>query len=82
MDYNIYKFEDVEIGDGVYFDDIYSGKRLTQSNYDEYWEVTGKDKYSVQLYLSNFGQEHFWSVQYKQIRQVEKRTKNSDAAKD
>ena len=35
--YHRYKFDDVEIGDGVYFDDVYSGKYLTQSNFDEYW---------------------------------------------
>lgn len=74
-EYNIYKFEDVEIGDGVYFDDVHSGKYLTQSNYDEYWDVIGKDAHYVRLSLSNMGQPHFWSVQYKHIRSIERRRK-------
>ncbi len=34
MRYNKYKIEDIEIDGEVYFDDVYSGKLLTQSNYD------------------------------------------------
>ena len=41
MKYNRYKIEDINIGDEVYFDDAYSGKILTQSNFDEYWTVHG-----------------------------------------
>lgn len=76
MRYDKYKFEDIEIGDGVYFDDVYSGRYLTQSNYDEYWEVTDKDQHFVRLKLLHFGQEHYWSVEYKFIRQIEKRRKD------
>lgn len=71
--YNKYKFEDVEVGDGVYFDDVFSGRLLTQSNFDEYWEVTGKDKHNVMLMLNNSGQDYYWTVKYEEIRQIEKR---------
>jgi hypothetical protein len=70
--YNNFKFDDVEIGDGVYFDDVYSGKYLTQSNYDEYWEVTGKNEKNVMLNLKHLGQDHYWTIRYDEIRQLEK----------
>lgn len=69
MRYNKYKIEDIEIGGEVYFDDVYSGKLLTQSNYDEYWTVHGKDGNSV---LVNLRQEHWWSVDASEIRQYNK----------
>jgi hypothetical protein len=72
MKYNRYKYDDVEIGDSVYFDDVYSGKYLTQSNYDLYWEVTGKDERNVMLKLNYIGKDHYWIVKYDEIRQVEK----------
>lgn len=73
--YNKYKFDDVQIGDGVYFDDVYSGKCLTQSNYEEYWEVTGKDENNVMLKLYHINKEFYWEVKYDEIRHVEKRHK-------
>ena len=73
--YNLYKFSDINIGDGVYFDDVYSGNNLTQSNYDEYWDVTGKDAQTVTLKLNHFGQEHYWTVEYDAIRSVERRNR-------
>ena len=73
--YNKYKFDDVQIGDGVYFDNVFSGKHLTQTNYDEYWDVTGKDENNVMLKLHHIGQDHYWTVKYDEIRQVEKRNK-------
>ncbi len=75
MKYNRYKFEDIEIGDGVYFDDVYSGRHLTQSNFDEYWEVTGKDKNLVTLKLLHKATEYFWTVPFDEIRQIERRNK-------
>jgi len=71
--YNRYKFNDVQIGDGVYFDDVYSGKYLTQSNFDEYWEVTGKEKNVVFLKLRHLGQDHYWTVMFDEIKRIEKR---------
>ncbi len=73
MKYKRYKFEDIEIGDGVYFDDVYSGKLLTQSNFDEYWDVTGKDEHNVKLKLNHIGQDYYWTVGYDEIRQIERR---------
>jgi hypothetical protein len=70
-----YKFEDIEIGDGVYFNEVYHGKHLSQSNFDEYWEVTGKDEHNVMLKLHYVGQEFYWTVRYEEIRSVEKRKK-------
>ena len=75
MKYNKYKFEDIAIGDGVYFDDVYSGKLLTQSNFDEYWDVTGKDEHNVMLKLYYIGRDYYWTVRYEDIRQIEKRNR-------
>lgn len=69
MRYNRYKIEDIEIGGEVYFDDVYSGKLLTQSNYDEYWTVHGIEGNSV---LVNLRKEHWWSVDVAEIRQYNK----------
>jgi hypothetical protein len=69
MRYNRYKIEDIEIGGEVYFDDVYSGKLLTQSNFDEYWTVHGKEGNRV---LVNLRQEHWWSVDADEIRQYNK----------
>lgn len=66
MKYNRYKIEDIEIGGTVYFDDVYSGKLLSQSNYDEYWTVHGKNGNSV---LVNLKEKHYWSVDATEIRQ-------------
>lgn len=71
--FNRFKFDDVEIGDGVYFDEVFSGKYLAQSNYNLYWEVTGKDVKNVMLNLKYLGQNHYWTVRYDEIRQVEKK---------
>jgi len=75
MKYNQYKFVDIELGDGVYFDDVYSGKLLTQSNFDEYWDVTGKDEHNVMLKLHYIGRDYYWTVRYEDIRQIEKRNR-------
>jgi hypothetical protein len=75
MNYKRYKFEDIQIGDGVYFDDVYSGNYLTQSNFDEYWEVTGKDEQCVTLKLHHNTTEFFWTVYYEQIRQIVRRNR-------
>lgn len=69
MRYNKYKIEDIEIGGEVYFDDVYSGKLLTQSNFDEYWTVHGKDNNMV---LVNLRKEHWWSVDVSEVRQYNK----------
>ena len=55
MAYNRYKIEEIEIGDQVYFDDVYSGNHLTQSNFDEYWDVYGKNNNRI---LVNLNREH------------------------
>ncbi|QQX76457.1 MULTISPECIES: hypothetical protein [Aequorivita] len=57
MAYNKYKIDEIEIGDEIYFDNVYSGKLLTQSNYDEYWTVHGKNKNQL---LVNLKEEHYW----------------------
>lgn len=64
MSYNLYSATDIEIGGEIYFDDIYSGKYLTQSNYDEYWEVYGKEDNRVYV---RFRDNH-WIVNVKDIR--------------
>ena len=69
MRYNKYKIEDIEIGGEVYFDDVYSGKLLTQSNFDEYWTVHGKSGNSI---LVNLRKEHYWTVEAAEIRQYNK----------
>lgn len=69
MKYNKYKIEDIEIGGEVYFDDVYSGKYLTQSNYDEFWTVHGKNGNNV---LVNLRQEHYWTVDVSEIRRYNK----------
>lgn len=66
MSYNKYSIEEIEIGGEVFFDDVYSGKLLTQSNYDEYWTVHGKDGNNV---LINLKTEHWWTVKVQDIRQ-------------
>ena len=65
MKYNKYKIEDIEIGGEVYFDDVYSGNLLIQSNFDEYWKVRGKDGNKV---LVNLREEHWWSIVANEIR--------------
>ena len=66
MRYNQYKITDIEIGDEIYFDDVYSGSRLTQSNYDEYWKVHGKNGNNL---LINLREQHWWSVDVRDVRQ-------------
>lgn len=66
MVYNKYKIEDIEIGGEAYFDDVYSGKILVQSNFDEYWTVYRKEGSIV--YLS-FKEEARYAVDVKEIRQ-------------
>ncbi len=65
MSYNKYIIEDIAIGDEVFFDDVYSGKRLTQSNHDEYWKVHRKSGDSL---LINLNMREFWSVEAKDVR--------------
>ena len=72
MEYNKYKIEDIDIGDEIYFDSVYSGKLLTQTNYDEYWTVHGKDKDRL---LVNLKEEHYWTVKTSEVRQHIKITK-------
>jgi len=70
MAYNKYKIEDIEIGDEIYFDSVYSGKLLTQSNFDEYWLVHGKNKNQL---LVNLKEDHYWSVDVADVRQMIKK---------
>jgi hypothetical protein len=67
MSRNIYKIEDIEIGDEIYFDDVYArdGESLIQSNRDEYWTVHGKSGNSLLVNLYN--REH-WSVDVSDVR--------------
>jgi len=71
MKYNKYKIEDINIGDEIYFDDVYSGKLLTQSNFDEYWIVHGIEGDRL---LVNLKKEHYWTVKISEIRQHIKKT--------
>lgn len=64
MSYNIYSIDNIEIGGEIYFDDVYNGKFLTQSNYDEYWSVHGK---TGDMILVNF-RDAYWSVNVKDVR--------------
>ena len=43
MSFNKYKIEQIAVGDKIYFDDVYTNNKLTQSNFDEYWKVIAKD---------------------------------------
>lgn len=67
MEYNKYKIEDINIGDEIYFDSVPS-----QSNFDEYWAVHGKDKDHL---LVNFKKEYYWTVKISKVRQHLKITK-------
>lgn len=69
MKYNRYKIEEIEIGGEVYFDDVYVGNQLSQSNFDEYWQVHGKSGNNV---LINLRQEYYWSIDATEIRQYNK----------
>jgi len=65
MKFNRFKIEDIEIGDEVFFDDVYVGSLLTQSNYDQYWTVHGKDH---NLLLVNLNNREFWTIDVSLIR--------------
>ncbi len=65
-----YKFEDIEIGDEVYFDDVYHGKRLSQSNFDEYWSVHGKENNMI---LVNLNQQHHWALNINEVKYFTKK---------
>ena len=64
MSYNLYSATDIEIGGEIYFDDVYSGKYLTQSNYDEYWEVHGKEDNRIYVRF----RDNYWTLNVKDIR--------------
>ena len=66
MGYDKYKIEEISIGDEVFFNDVYSGKYLTQSNYDEYWTVHGKEGNKL---LVNLKKEYYWTVDISDVRQ-------------
>lgn len=51
MSFNKYKIEQIAIGDKIYFDDVYTNNQLTQSNFDEYWKVVGKEGVSLMVKL-------------------------------
>lgn len=70
MEYNKYKIEDINIGDEIYFDSVPS-----QSNFDEYWTVHGKDNNQV---LVNLKKEHYWTVKISEIRQHIKKPMNDN----
>lgn len=75
MKYNIYKIEDINIGDEIYFDNVYSGNILSQANYDEFWTVHGKDKNSLHIKLNYFKKELFWTIDVSEVRQHNKPNK-------
>jgi len=64
MRYNIFTADKIEVGGEIYFDDVYSGKFLTQSNYDEYWSVHGKNGDMILVKL----RDNYWSVNVKDVR--------------
>ena len=70
MEYNKYKIEDINIGDEIYFDSVPS-----QSNFDEYWTVHGKDNNQV---LVNLKKEHYWTVKISEVRQHIKKPMNDN----
>lgn len=64
-----YSFEDVKIGDSVFFEDD------IQSNYDLYWKVIEKDRSSKQLVVQINEMGHFderWVIKPEQIKYLEK----------
>ncbi len=65
MSFNKYKIEQIAIGDKIYFDDVYSNNQLTQSNFDEYWKVDGKEGVTLLLNLRN---QHYCKVDIKDVR--------------
>lgn len=73
MKHKKYDIKDINIGDEVYFDDVYSGKILTQSNFDEYWTVHGIDNDRL---LVNLREEHYWSIKVSEVRQHIKSSEN------
>jgi hypothetical protein len=65
MKYNKYKIEDIQIGGEVYFDNVYSGKLLTQSNFDMFWKVHDKND---KMLLISLWDEHHWSIDVAQVK--------------
>ena len=64
--YNLYTINDIVEGDEVYFD-----SESGQTNYDEYWTVTGTDKRSkVHIKLEYPGGPYYWSVDVSDIRML------------
>lgn len=72
MKNNKFKIEDISIGDQIYFEEVYIGNTLSQSNYDEYWDVHGISENRI---LINLRREHYWSVNIEEVRQLIKITK-------
>ncbi len=72
MKNNRFKIEDISIGDQIYFEEVYIGNTLSQSNYDEYWDVHGISENRI---LINLRREHYWSVNIEEVRQLIKITK-------
>ena len=72
MKNNKFKIEEISIGDQIYFEEIYIGNTLSQSNYDEYWDVHGISENRI---LINLRREHYWSVNIEEVRQLIKITK-------
>lgn len=74
MKYNRFKIENIEIGDGIYFDST-----PAQSNYDLYWKVIDKlekqNQLIVQLDEMGFNDLR-WTVDVSEVRSIEKRPNN------
>ena len=59
----MYKIEDINIGDEVIF---YSTE--SQSNYDEYWTVNGKNKTQIMIELIKNGIEAYWTINIQDVK--------------
>lgn len=66
MQANKYNIDDIVIGDLIYFDSVNN-----QSNYDDYWEVTGKSKIDVFVRYLKFGHDETWAVPIADVRHID-----------
>ena len=64
---NKYKKEDIEVGDGVYFNVNW------QNNFDLYWTVISKDTKNLQIEIDEMGAKGKMWLRIDDVYRVEKR---------
>lgn len=72
MEYNKFTFDDIDVGDGVYFDSVYSSdNQLLQLNFGVFWLVIKKEDTHVRLCLLGY-ENCFWNCKYSEIKAIQK----------